>query len=76
MILDGSGRELALCVDKILGIRSIEPDRLHNTDTILRGEFVRYVQSILEEEGGTLLFISVPEVFESPHLQAHQRLQG
>ena len=76
VILDGSGRELALCVDKILGIRSIEPDRLHNTDTILRGEFVRYVQSILEEEGGTLLFISVPEVFESPHLQAHQRLQG
>ena len=70
VILDGDGRELALCVDQILGIRPFEPEQQH-TDTIWQGDFVHYVDRLLEEEGGTLLFVSVPNVFESPHLQVH-----
>jgi chemotaxis signal transduction protein len=70
VILDGDGRELALCVDHICGIRPFEPEQQH-TDTIWRGEFVHYVDRLLEVEEGTLLFVSVPDVFKSPHLQVH-----
>lgn len=76
VILDGDGRELALCVDRILGIRRLEPDRQQQTDSVWRSEFVRYVDRVLEEDEGTLLFVSVPDVFQSPHLQVDQRSDG
>ena len=76
VILDGVGCELALCVDQILGIRPLEREGQQHTDSIWRGEFVRYIDRVLEEEEGTLLFLSVPDVFESLQLQADQRLEG
>ena len=66
------GVELALCVDTVLGIRTLSLHRMQKADTVLSGEITRYTQSVLEDEHGTMLILSVPDLFGLPQLQPYQ----
>ena len=71
IVLQGDGAELALCVDKILGLRSLPHHQIQSTEAILSGEITRYVHSVFETEQNTILLLSVSDVFESPDLQPY-----
>lgn len=73
IVLQGEGAELALCVDKILGLRALPHDRIQSTETILSGDITRYIHGVFETAQTTLLILSVTDVFESPHLQPYLR---
>ncbi len=72
IVLQGDGTELALCVDKVLGIRLLPHNRIQKAEAVLSGEITRYVHGILETEHGTIMILSVPDIFASPHLQPYQ----
>lgn len=76
IVLQGGGTELALCVDEVLDIRLFPAARVQKADTVLAGEIVRYVEGIIDTEEGAILMLAVPSLFESPHLQPYQRLEG
>ena len=73
IVLQGDGTELALCVDEILGIQWLPHARIQKADTVLSGEIIRYVHGVLETAKGTIMILSVPDIFDSPHLQPYQR---
>jgi len=73
IVLQGDGTELALCIDEILGIQWLPHARVQKADTVLSGEITRYVHGVLETENGTIMILSVPDIFASPHLQPYQR---
>ena len=73
IVLQERNTELALCVDKILGLRFLPHHQIQSTETILSGEITRYVHSVFESEKNTILILSVSNVFESPDLQPYLR---
>jgi len=73
IVLQGDGTELALCVDEILDIRLLSHHRFQKAETVLSGEITRYVHNVLETQDGTIVILSVPDMFDSPHRQPYQR---
>lgn len=76
VIMHAGGAELALCVDRIGGIRALPWDRVQSTDAALAGSMTRYFDGVLESEDGPILFLSVPSLFDSPHLQPYRSHDG
>ena len=76
VVLQGESAELALCVDKVTGIRRLPPERIQKGDLILSGEMTRYAAGVLEGEDGALFVLSVAAVFEAPQLQPYRRSEG
>lgn len=76
VVMSGGGIELALAVDHILGIRALRLDRLQGADAVLSGEVTRYFHGVLETAEGPLLFLSVPTLLDSPHLQPYRSHDG
>lgn len=68
VILKFEDAELALCVDKVTGIRRLNTGRLQKADLVLPGDMHRLATSVHEGEDGTLLILSVGGVFEAPAL--------
>jgi purine-binding chemotaxis protein CheW len=73
IVLQGDGTELALCVDEILDIRLLSHHRFQKAETVLSGEITRYVHHVLATQDGTIVILSVPDMFDSSHLQSYQR---
>ena len=73
IVLQGDGTELALCIDKILGIQQLPQARIQKADTVLSGDITRYVHGILETDQGTIMILSVPDIFDAPQLQPYRR---
>jgi purine-binding chemotaxis protein CheW len=73
IVLQGDGTELALCIDKVLGIQQLPQARIQKADTVLSGDITRYVHGILETDQGTIMILSVPDIFAAPQLQPYQR---
>ncbi len=76
IVLQGDGTELALCVDAVLDIRLLPQTRIQKAETVLSGEIIRYVHGVIEAADGTIMLLSVPSLFDSPHLQPYQRQEG
>ena len=76
IVLQGDGMELALCVDAVLDIRLLPQTRIQKAETVLSGEIIRYVHGVIETADGTIMLLSVPSLFDSPHLQPYQRQEG
>ena len=73
VVLQGDGVELALCVDEVQGIRTLPQHNFQKADAVLSGDIARYFQGVFEEEQGTIIILSVPELFDTPHLQPYLR---
>jgi purine-binding chemotaxis protein CheW len=73
VVLQGDGAVLALCIDRVNGIRRVNPEAVQNADTVLTGGMTRYAEGVVEQEDGTLFLLSVPAVFDSPQLQRCRR---
>jgi purine-binding chemotaxis protein CheW len=76
VVLKGEGAELALCVDKVPGIRRLQPQRIQKADLALTGDLTRYAEGVLEEEDGALFVLAVQAVFEAPQLQPYRRQEA
>lgn len=76
IVLQEDNAELALCVHEVLGIRMLPQHGIQKADAVLSGEITRYVHGVLETENGTMLFLSVPDIFDSPHLQPYVRQEA
>lgn len=76
VVLQGDGAEMALCVDKVTGIRRLRHDRIQAADAVVSGEMARYVSGVVEEADGPLFLVSVPGLFSSPPLQPFLRQEG
>jgi purine-binding chemotaxis protein CheW len=76
VVLKDNGAELALCVDKVTGIRRLPPEAIQKADLVLSGEMTRYAAGVLEGEDGALFLLSVAAVFEAPQLQPYRRAEG
>ena len=72
IVLQRDGAELALCVDKILGLRFLPRHQMQSTE-MLSGEITRYIHSVCETEQNTIPILSVSDVFESLDLQPYLR---
>jgi purine-binding chemotaxis protein CheW len=73
VVLRGDGATLALCVDRVTGIRRLAPEGIRKPDPVLSGGMARYTAGVVGEEGGALFILSVPAVFEMPALQPYRR---
>lgn len=76
VVMHGGGAELALSVDRIGGIRVMQLDRIQSADAALTGAMTRYFEGVLESDDGPILFLSVPALFDSPHLQPYRSHDG
>ena len=76
IVLQGDGTELALCVDAVLDIRLLPQTRIQKAETVLSGESLRYVHGVIETADGTIMLLSVPSLFDAPHLQPYKRQEG
>jgi purine-binding chemotaxis protein CheW len=76
VVLKDDGAELALCVDRVTGIRRLPPEQIQNADLVLSGEMTRYAAGVLEGEDGALFLLNVAAVFEAPQLQPYRRSEG
>jgi len=76
IVLQGDGAELALCVDEVLAIWRLPQTRIQKAETVLSGEIIRYVHGVIETAEGIIMLLSVPHLFDSPHLQPYQRQEG
>jgi purine-binding chemotaxis protein CheW len=76
VVLKDNGAELALCVDRVTGIRRLPPEQIQKADMVLSGEMTRYAAGVLEGEDGALFVLSVAAVFEAPQLQPYRRSEG
>ncbi len=68
VVLERDGASLALCVDKVTGIRRLAPERFQNAEMVVSAEMTRYATDVLEEPDGPLFLLSVPAVFDAPQL--------
>jgi purine-binding chemotaxis protein CheW len=73
VVLQGDGAALALCVDRVTGIRRLVPERFQKADLVLSGEMTRYTTGVIEVEDGAVFLLSVPAIFEAPALQPYRR---
>lgn len=76
VVMHEDGAELALCVDRIGGIRPLRLDRMESADAALNGDMMRYFDGVLEGDDGPILFLSVAALFDSPHLQPYRSHDG
>lgn len=76
VIMHSGGAELALCVDRIGGNRAMQMERIQNADAVLSGDMMRYFEGVLERDDGRILFLSVPALFDSPHLMPYRSHDG
>ena len=71
VILVEQGVELALCVDKVTGIRRLAADQVQKADMMLAGDMKRLATGMHEGEDDPLLILAVPNVFTAPSLLPH-----
>jgi purine-binding chemotaxis protein CheW len=76
IVLQGDGTELALCVDAVLDIWRLPQTTIQKAETVLSGEILRYIHGVIDTAEGTIMLLSVPSLFDSPHLQPYQRHEG
>ena len=76
VVLKSEDAELALCVDKVTGIRRIPVERIQKADLVLSGDLTRYAVGVFEGEEGSLFLLSVAAVFDSPQLEPHRRSES
>jgi purine-binding chemotaxis protein CheW len=76
VVIDGAGAELALCVDRVTGIRRLPPARAQKADLVLAGELARYVAGVVEADDGTWFLLAAAAVFAAPPLQPFRSLEG
>lgn len=76
VVMHGGGAEAALCIDRIGGIRALELGRIQSADAALSGEMSRYFDGMLEDDDGPILFLSVPALFDAPHLLPYRSHDG
>lgn len=76
IVLQGDGTELALCVDEVLKISRLPQTRIQKAETVLSGEIIRYVDGVIETADGAIMILSVPNLFDSPHLKPYQSQEG
>jgi purine-binding chemotaxis protein CheW len=76
VILKEESAELALCVDKVTGIRRLAPEKFQKADMVLSGEMTRFAAGMHEGEDGTLFVLAVSAVFDAPSLQPYRRSEG
>ena len=76
VVLKHEEAELALCVDKVTGIRRLAPQLVQKTDMLLAGELTRFAAGVVEGADGALFVLSVAAIFESPPLQPYRRQEG
>lgn len=73
VVLKVEDAELALCVDRVTGIRRLAADRVQRSESILTGEVNRFASGTHEGDDGTLFVMSVAAVFDAPALQPFRR---
>jgi purine-binding chemotaxis protein CheW len=76
VVVHSDDAELALCVDRIGGIRPMQLDHMESADAALGGDLKRYFDGVLEGDGGPVLFLAVAALFDSPHLQPYRSHDG
>ncbi len=54
----------------------MQMDRIQNADAALSGDMMRYFEGVLERDDGRILFLSVPALFDSPHLKPYRSHDG
>ena len=74
-------RELEFRLTEAL-IKRIEMDTPYRiapkrtADAVLSGDMMRYFEGVLERDDGRILFLSVPALFDSPHLEPYRSHDG
>lgn len=76
VILRRDDAELALCVDKVTGIRHFAQNDFQRSEAVLGGEPGRLTSGVHEGEDGTLLILAVPAVFEVPVLAPYRGMEA
>lgn len=76
VVLKHEDAELALCVDKVIGIRRLHGERIQKSDLVLSGEMNRYAAGVFEGQDGSLFVLAVNAVFEAPQLEPHRRSEA
>jgi purine-binding chemotaxis protein CheW len=76
VVLHHEGAALALCVDRVTGIRRLLPEQFQKADLVLSGEMTRYCTGILEADDGALFGLAVPALFEAPALLPYRRQEA
>ncbi len=73
ILLKNTASELALCVDRVLGIQSLQSGSFQSSDTVLKGSVTDVFDGVYEDEKGTLLRLCAENIFNSPKLSAYQK---
>ena len=76
IVLQGDDTELALRVDEVLDIWLLPQTRIQKAETAFSGEILRYVHGVIETGDRTIMILSVPALFDSPHLRPYQGQEG
>ncbi len=76
VVLKHEDAELALCVDKVTGIRRLQAERIQKSDLVLSGEMTRYADGVFEGNDGSLFVLAVDAIFEAPQLELHRRSEA
>jgi purine-binding chemotaxis protein CheW len=74
VVLKNDSAEMALCVDKVTGIRRLAT--FQKAETILTGEMNRFASGMHEGKDGTLMILAVPALFDAPSLQPYRGVEA
>ena len=73
IVVSVSGVDFALCIDRVLGIQSIQQSSFQESTKVFQNEIPNYFPSF-QETGGEVTLIFKPDLFlKSPELQEYQK---
>lgn len=73
VVLQYDGTDLALCVDRVAGIRSIPKSSVQDVASVSVGDMARLLSGVVELDDGPLFLLSAKAVFNSSDLQPYLR---
>ena len=73
IVIDVSGVDFALCIDRVLGIKSIEKSFFQDSTKVFQNEIPRYFPNFQEKEGDVTLIFKPDLFLKSIELQEYQK---
>ena len=73
IVINVSGVDFALCIDRVLGIKSIEKSFFQDSTKVFQNEIPKYFPSFQEKEGDVTLIFKPDLFLKSTELQEYQK---
>ncbi|TVQ26318.1 MAG: purine-binding chemotaxis protein CheW [Spirochaetaceae bacterium] len=75
VIINIDDRHLAIVIDKVSRVVTIEADDVHKPPEIISGIGSEYIQGVVSQDGGYLILLDVFRLFDSEELRQLERIQ-